>query len=138
MMVFIYSYKINSILKIADTKNLDILIFSQIIMIRAMEKEYAFQRRDVHLPFVGTALSAFLEIIITLVMVCVVIQFLTTQVSLNSNSVIVNLFQSYMHRVHSMNCYYFKQRVLNIWQEHHLNSQMVTTISAAFQIGKDK
>ena len=93
-MVLIYSYK-NSILKIADTKNLDFLIFSQIIMIRAMEKEYAFQRRDVHLPFVGTALSAFLEIIITLVMVCVVIQFLTTQVSLNSNSVIVNLFHNF-------------------------------------------
>ena len=61
-------------------------------MIRAMEKEYAFQRRDVHLPFVGTALSAFLEIIITLVMVCVVIQSLTTQVSLNANSVIVSSF----------------------------------------------
>ena len=60
-------------------------------MIRAMEKEYAFQRRDVHLPFVGTALSAFLEIIITLVMVCVVIQSLRTQVSLNANSVIVSL-----------------------------------------------
>ena len=85
-MVFIYSYKkvytSNSILKIADSKNLDIFIFSQIIMIRAMEKEYASQRRDVHLPFVGTVLSAFLEIIITLVMVCVVIQSLTTQVNL--------------------------------------------------------
>ena len=85
-MVFIYSYKkvytSNSILKIADSKNLDIFIFSQIIMIRAMEKEFAFQRRDVHLPFVGTVLSAFLEIIITLVMVCVVIQSLTIQVSL--------------------------------------------------------
>ena len=80
MMVIIYSYK--NISKIADTKNLGVLIFSQIIMIRAMEKEYAFQRRDVHRPFVGTVLSAFLEIIITLVMVCVVIQFLTTQVSL--------------------------------------------------------
>ena len=37
-----------------------------------------------------------------------------------------------------MNCYYFKQRVLNIWQEQHLNSQMVTMILAAFQIGKEK
>ena len=45
---------------------------------------------------------------------------------------------SYMHRIHSMNCFYFKQRVLNIWQEQHLNSQMVTMISAAFQIGKEK
>ena len=68
---------------------MDMLIFSQIIMIHAMEKEYAFQRPDVLLPFVGTVLSAFLEIIITLVMVCVVIQSLTTQVSLNSNSVII-------------------------------------------------
>ena len=59
-----------------------VLIFSQIIMTRAMEKEYAFQRRDVHRPFVGMVLSVFLEIIITLVMACVVIQSLTTQVSL--------------------------------------------------------
>ena len=34
--------------------------------------------------------------------------------------------------------YCFKQRVLNIWQEQHLNKQMVTMISAAFQIGKEK
>ena len=79
-MVFIYSYK-NSTLKIVGTKNLGVLMFSQIIMTLAMEKEYAFQRRDVHLPFVGTVLSAFLEIIITLVMASVVIQSLTTQVS---------------------------------------------------------
>ena len=82
MTVFIYLNKKRRILKIVDTRYLDDLIFSQIIMTHAMEKEYACQHPDVHLPFVGMVLSAFLEITIIQVMVCVVIQSLTTQVSL--------------------------------------------------------
>ena len=89
MTVFIYLNK--KILKIVDTRYLDDLIFSQIIMTHAMEKEYACQHPDVHLPFVGMVLSAFLEITIIQVMVCVVIQSLTTQVSL----IILTEFRNY-------------------------------------------
>ena len=85
MTVFIYFHKnyLNITFKIVDTKCFGPLIFSQIIMIRAMEKEYAFQHQDVHLDFVGTVPSAFLEIIIIQVMDCVVIQSLITQASLS-------------------------------------------------------